>query len=305
MSIYEAIFNRYSVREYRMEKIEPERLEALKRYLKTVALLDEEKPVEFEIVDNTDKKLKVHGLWKTEAPYYLAVYCGDDRLSMRNAGYAAEQAVLYLTSKELGTCYLGATKAGEDKKDGLKRFLVIAFGKASAKPFRDSSMAHRNSLAALCAFKDEPGEQVKSILRAARLAPSSFNSQPWRFVVYSDRLYIFMKKAAPFSGKGAKAFKEFNMGIMLSHIMLAAEEYWMNMETLVEEQFAKKDYKNGSMSVRLCFIVEKRHTASVWPPPHLSQYSPILLKLQKFSQPLYFYLKPETPYAKIGKNKVL
>ena len=42
MSIYEAIFNRYSVREYRMEKIEPERLEALKRYLKTVALLDEE-----------------------------------------------------------------------------------------------------------------------------------------------------------------------------------------------------------------------------------------------------------------------
>ena len=68
MSIYEAIFNRYSVREYRMEKIEPERLEALKRYLKTVALLDEEKPVEFEIVDNTDKKQKVHGLWKTEAP---------------------------------------------------------------------------------------------------------------------------------------------------------------------------------------------------------------------------------------------
>ena len=160
MSIYEAIFNRYSVREYRMEKIEPERLEALKRYLKTVALLDEEKPVEFEIVDNIDKKQKVHGLWKTEAPYYLAVYCGDDRLSMRNAGYTAEQAVLYLTSKELGTCYLGATKAGEDKKDGLKRFLVIAFGKASAKPFRDSSMAHRNSLAALCAFKDEPGEQV-------------------------------------------------------------------------------------------------------------------------------------------------
>ena len=79
------------------------------------------------------QKAEVHGLWKTEAPYYLAVYCGDDRLSMRNAGYTAEQAVLYLTSKELGTCYLGATKAGEDKKDGLKRFLVIAFGKASAK----------------------------------------------------------------------------------------------------------------------------------------------------------------------------
>ena len=126
MSIYEAIFNRCSVREYEMEKLAPGRLEALERYLKNIALLDEEKTVKFEIIDNSDGKQKIHGLWKVEAPYYLAVYCGNDQLSVRNAGYAAEQAVLYLTSKELGTCYLGATKAGEEKKDGLKRFLVIA-----------------------------------------------------------------------------------------------------------------------------------------------------------------------------------
>lgn len=129
MSIYEAIFNRCSVREYEMEKLAPGRLEALERYLKNIALLDEEKTVKFEIIDNSDGKQKIHGLWKVEAPYYLAVYCGNDQLSVRNAGYAAEQAVLYLTSKELGTCYLGATKAGEEKKDGLKRFLVIAFGR--------------------------------------------------------------------------------------------------------------------------------------------------------------------------------
>ena len=61
-----------------------------------------------------------------------------------------------------------------------------------------------------------------------------------------------MKKAAPFSGKGAKASRSSTWGIMLSHIMLAAEEYWMNMETLVEEQFAKKDYKNGEY---VCTIV--------------------------------------------------
>ena len=129
---------------------------------------------------------------------------------------------------------------------------MIAFGRAAGRPSRDSSLAHRASLAALCAFKDEPGEQVKAILRAARLAPSSFNSQPWRFVVYSDRIYIFAKKTLPFSGKEKRAFKEFNIGIMLSHIMLAAEELWMNMETQVEDQFAKKDYKNGEY---VCTIV--------------------------------------------------
>ena len=56
----------------------------------------------------------------------------------------------------------------------------------------------------------------------------------------------------PFSGKEKRAFKEFNIGIMLSHIMLAAEELWMNMETQVEDQFAKKDYKNGEY---VCTIV--------------------------------------------------
>ena len=36
MSIYEAIFNRCSVREYEMEKLAPGRLEALERYLKNI-----------------------------------------------------------------------------------------------------------------------------------------------------------------------------------------------------------------------------------------------------------------------------
>mgnify|MGYP000365124840 CR=1 FL=1 len=40
MSIYEAIFNRCSVREYEMEKLAPGRLEALERYVKNIALLD-------------------------------------------------------------------------------------------------------------------------------------------------------------------------------------------------------------------------------------------------------------------------
>lgn len=87
MSIYEAIFNRCSVREYEMEKLAPGRLEALERYLKNIALLDEEKTVKFEIIDNSDGKQKIHGLWKVEAPYYLAVYCGNDQLSVRKPEY--------------------------------------------------------------------------------------------------------------------------------------------------------------------------------------------------------------------------
>ena len=52
--------------------------------------------------------------------------------------------------------------------------------------------------------------------------------------------------------KALSSMRDFNMGIMLSHIMLAAEELWMNMETVTEEQFLKKTYKNGEY---ICTIV--------------------------------------------------
>ena len=46
--------------------------------------------------------------------------------------------------------------------------------------------------------------------------------------------------------------REFSIGIMLSHIMLAAEELWMELQTETEEHFAAKSYKN----VRLCGDVD-------------------------------------------------
>lgn len=104
MNLYEAIFSRKSVRKFRMEPVDAEFLAKLRKFLDNISPLDNQSRVEFEIIDNLEKKQKVKGLWKTEAPYYLAVYCGEERLSARNAGYAAEQAVLYMTEKEVGSC---------------------------------------------------------------------------------------------------------------------------------------------------------------------------------------------------------
>ena len=157
-----------------------------------------------------------------------------------------------MTEKEIGTCYLGETKVGPAEKNGLKRLLVIGFGRADGTLYRDMEEAHRLPMANLCVYKDEPGEYLKKILKAARMAPSSLNSQPWRFIVYSDRIYVFAKKDAISKVKHLNAMRDFNMGIMLSHVMLSAEEFWMNMETMTEEQYAKKNYKNGDY---VCTIV--------------------------------------------------
>lgn len=253
MNIFEAIFNRRSVRKYVMEPLETELLNQIAKMMENVSVLDGSCRVEFDIIENLGKKSLAKGLLKADAPYYLAVYCEDTPSAYRSAGYAAEQLVLYLTTKEIGTCYLGSAKIGPKEKNGLRQFLVISFGRAEGVLYRDMEEAHRLPLATLCTYKDEPGEYLKKILKAARMAPSSMNSQPWRFIVYADRVYVFMKKEAIPQPKMFTFMRHFDMGIMLCHIMLAAEEFWMDIETVTEEQYAKKNYKNGEYICTLVF----------------------------------------------------
>ena len=88
-------------------------------------------------------------------------------------------------------------------------------------------------------FREEPGEQMKTILKAARLAPSALNLQPWRFVVYSGRIYVFALNGLLEKTVGHK-MRELSIGCMLSHIMLAADELWMQMETRTEDSLQTK-----------------------------------------------------------------
>ena len=81
-------------------------------------------------------------------------------------------------------------------------------------------------------------------IRSMHQMNTAMNTQPWRFIVYSDRIYVFALKTR-FPGKSFHAMREFSIGIMLSHIMLAAEELWMELQTETEEHFAAKSYKNG------------------------------------------------------------
>ena len=155
-----------------------------------------------------------------------------------------EQIVLYMAAKGIGSCYLGGSRMGVPLMDGMRRVMVVAFGYPEGKLYRDSPLAKRLPLSELCVFKEEAGEQIKTVLKAARLAPSAMNTQPWRFIVYSNRIYIFSRKPA-LSVKMLDGMREISMGIMMSHIMLAAEELWLELITSTDEQYEGKNYKSG------------------------------------------------------------
>ena len=252
MNLYEAIGVRHSVRKYSNKEVSEKLREQLLAFAGKASPLNDRIAVAFEMIDNREKKADIKGLWKVDAPWYLALYSEPAEGFERNGGYLMEQIVLYMTTKGLGTCYLGGSTVKKKRTDGKRLVMIIAFGYPEGKLCRESSLAKRLPLSELCVFKEEVRETMKTVLKAARLAPSAFNSQPWRFIVYSDRIYVFSKKEtglfrglkglAPQAGTG----RDFSIGVMLSHIMLAAEELWLELETATEEQSASKVYKNGT-----------------------------------------------------------
>ncbi|MEF9954465.1 MAG: nitroreductase family protein [Clostridium sp.] len=244
MNLYEAIGSRQSIRKYTGKEVTEKLQNQILTFGEKVSRLNDGIDTELEILDNTKGKVDLKGLWKVEAPYYLVIYSDPEEGYARNAGYMMEQIVLYMVTKDLGSCYLGGSKLKTPAQNGKIQTMILAFGYPKGKLYRESPLAKRLSLNELCVFKEEVGEQIKTVLRAARLAPSALNSQLWRFIVYSDRIYVFAGKGNLLMRK-EESMKDFSMGIMLSHIMLAAEEMWMELETTTEEQFAAKTYKNG------------------------------------------------------------
>lgn len=255
MNLYQMIFKRRSIRKFKREPVSEQLLKDILYFGNCSLRLCPDIRIKLEIKENLDGNLLIKGFWKVEAPYYLAFYSEEGKGSLANAGYVLEQILLYMTGKGLGTCYLGSAKVVGASPEGLRQIALVAFGYPKMLLYRDPATAKRLSLKELCIFREEAGESIKNVLKAARLAPSAMNIQPWRFIVYHDRIYIF--SCREFLPSAALAeMRELDIGIMLSHITIAAEEMWLNLNLEAEETMEKRVYKNGAY-VATAFLTEE------------------------------------------------
>lgn len=128
MNLYEAIGCRHSVRKYTDREVTEKLRGQILSYFDKTSRLNDRIRVEAVIFDNTKKKADVHGLWKVDAPYYLAIYSDQEEGCERNAGYLMEQMVLYMTAKGIGTCYLGSVQPAQKVRGGKRCLMMVAFG---------------------------------------------------------------------------------------------------------------------------------------------------------------------------------
>ena len=145
------------------------------------------------------------------------------RFSLQNCGYLGEMAVLWLTERNIATCWQGSASITKenDFPGSLPFVTAIALG-YSDEPFRESASE----------FDRQPYDKLvynrvdayRPILELGRLAPSSYNRQPCVFV--SDdrqRIHLFRKQSL-----FASPVKEFEQcvdcGAALAHLELGARE---------------------------------------------------------------------------------
>lgn len=160
-----------------------------------------------------------------QTPFRQAFSEKDHPFAAVNAGYVMEQLVLYLVSKGFATCYLGDAKSKPDL-DQYQPMIVVAFGKAAATAVKKP--ASRKKLTELVNQPPVAQQNVRKIIEAARIAPSAFNLQPWRFMPQDGKIHIFMKKESLMQTKRMKELTLLDMGIAMCHMALAAEELWLD-----------------------------------------------------------------------------
>ena len=251
MNSYEAIYYRKSVRKYSMTVIPPETLDRLRNCARHLKRLDPSIDYQVDILDLTRNKIKLMGPFRVKAPYYLMISVDKSKEdAMLEAGYLAEQLVLYLTAKDIGTCYQGGLRClNMAPARGLKQAMLIAFGYGENKIYRNQEQARRKKLSRLCVFREAIDDDMRTLLKAARLAPSAFNTQPWRFAVYSNRIHIMARDSLWNTIRSGGT--ELDMGIMLCHLTLAAEELWMDTTFRRDEQLAENKWKKCSYIISL------------------------------------------------------
>lgn len=252
MNMFDVIFARKSIRNFLQEKIEWEVIADILEFANKLPMLIEGIAVEFKLVSNIEKSQGFHGPLAVKAPYYICISSEVKEDYLLNAGYLMQHLNLYIEAKGLGSCFMGYASPGKGLKSTMKYeyVLALAFGKTDQPLYRDSSSAKRFSEKELVVYKDNASPDIKQMLNAARLAPSSYNLQPWRFVVYKNRIHVFAKKNALIA-RALDNSKMVDMGIMMANLLLAAEELWVDITMTKMDNIKSKQLQNNEYILTL------------------------------------------------------
>lgn len=231
--LYQNISKRKSTRKFNMDFLDPSSMDRVEHALLDVPQLFENLTVSCYVVKDgenfMEKGISLLGAYtKVKAPHYLVVASKETSGFRQAAGYAIAHVLLRLNDLGIGTC---VTYPGVDletihsfaplKEDEVP-ILFIAFGNPDdpltlyPKPDYYKRRTYKDIL-----LQGPVKRKYKYILESARLAPSSFNTQPWRFAVDGQKIHLFRVKLGFIKSKLFSSLNKIDMGIALGFMIIA------------------------------------------------------------------------------------
>lgn len=209
--LYEAIFRRKSVREYAPGPLEADAMAKISSFMTGLRPAFPGIRTELRIMTNAE----VRGMFKVEAPHFLAVFSEAKEGYLTNAGFMLQQMDLFFSANGIGSCWQGGPKAvGKARKASDFEFVILmAFGRPAGDPHRKNALE----------FEREPLTKISGIrgyddlLEPARLAPSGMNNQPWYFTGGNGTIHVHSAKSLILD-----RMNRISAGIALCHLWLAA-----------------------------------------------------------------------------------
>ncbi|MFC1938875.1 nitroreductase family protein [Chloroflexota bacterium] len=228
---YPAIYTRRSRRSYKPNPIDPKLLNDISRFCEHFRPFTNTRAV--LVLQQVDKAFRGI-IGPSGAPAFIA-FLGNasDNNIQEKIGYIGEAVVLEATSLELSTCWVGGFLRKDmveelvDADSNEEVFGLTPIGYAKERTsVKESIMTgfgwthRRKPLAKLVTGIPEEGwhEWIRSVLEAARLAPSATNRQPWKFHIRMDSITISTNE----TGHDFNLSKRLDCGIAMLHLEVAA-----------------------------------------------------------------------------------
>ncbi len=213
MDFLTAIKERHSVRRYKNEPIEKEKLDIL---FAEVEKCNSESSLNLQLVTDETRAftgaMASYGHFSGVSNYFALVGKKSDDLEEK-VGYYGEKLVLLAQALGLNTCWVALTfskrKAKIDIKKGEKLVCVISLGYGQTQ-----GKQHKNRpVEEICACYDDSPEWFKAGVDAAMLAPTAINQQKFAFSLDGNTVTAAAQKG-PYS--------KVDLGIVKLHFELGA-----------------------------------------------------------------------------------
>lgn len=233
---------RKSIRDFLPLPLSPEELNAIKDTVNTTARIFPSIQVACDVLDRS----QIKGIGIVAAPHYLALYSERGEDALLNAGFILQQMDLYLSSRGIGSCWLGMARPVAETSGNLSFVIFLAVGTAREKLHRSGSGEFRRK------NLDEIASSavLPSIIGNVRLAPSAMNKQPWYFCGEARSCRAFSVK-----GRGliqlSDNWRFIDLGIALAHLFVTAKAQGRAISFKKEDSIPSGDGREYVISVHV------------------------------------------------------